>query len=282
MISFYKWKKNAVFVILGIIPLMIFLLIFFPTIKFYTLEGMQFMYLDLMNVFISIIASIVTAIIIIIIGNRMMRHAFTDMLEGKGLFTMILDSTGLIGSFNVKVMAPKMKGVFSKNVPPIEDTYDMDLLHRLLVPKNAGMTKGYYYTKNENDEIVLDKQVDVIVLPEKEDVPKHSFMFENRPVFIFNKVMNKFLSRDALAKFEKDIEIKHNALNILKKVQETDVNFRNFGRYIGENIKPMKKGFFASPMMKYILIAAVVGLIIFILMMFVPGILSSTSNLGMP
>lgn len=283
MISVYKWKKYAVLITLGIVPLMIFLMIFFPTIRFYTIEGMQLMYLDITYVLISVMAGILTAVILMLFGIKLLRHSFTDMLEGKGLLTLVLDSTGVIGSFNVKVKTPKLEGFPNKNMPPIEDTYDMDLLHRLMVPKTVGMTKAISFKKDlETEEITLGETVDVLVLPKQEGKYDNTFMFENRPVFVFNKVMNKFLSRDALSLYEKDIEIRHNALNILKAIQETARDFKTFGRYIGENIKPKKSSIFASPIIKYILIGAVVFFILILVMMFIPGILSATSNIGMP
>lgn len=283
MFSFYKWKKNALFILTGIIPLIIFLMIFFPTIKYYDFEGIKIMYIDIINVLIALIAAFVAIIILMIVGNRWLRHAFTNMLEGKGLLSFILDSTGVIGSFNVKVDTPKMQGIYlPKNAPIVEDIYDSDLLHRLLIPKDATMTKATTFETDPNGKLIFGEQRDVLVLPKQDDGYKNLFSFENRPVLIFNKVMNKFLSREALSSYEKDIEIKHNALNILRKVQETDTSFRNFGRYIGENIKPMRKGFFASPIIKYIIIAAVIGLIVFVILLFVPGLLQAGSNLQFP
>jgi len=281
MISFYKWKRQTVFLLLGIVPFLLFLMVFFATLKFYTIQGIRFVYIDPTNLIISILVAVIVIIVIMLLGNRWLRHAFTNMLEGKGLLTFILDSTGLIGSFNVKVDAPKMTGVFpQKGIQDIEDIYDVDLMHRLMVPKDITMTKAVTFEKDEKGNFKFGESVDVLVLPKENEKYEHLFSFENRPVFIFNKVMRKFLSRDALAKYEKDIEIKHNALNILRKVQETDTSFRNFGRYIGENIKPVKKGLFASPFVKYFLIAAVIGFVIFIILLFVPGLLNAGANIG--
>lgn len=281
MLSMYKWKKNAVFMTLGVIPVIVFLMMFFLTaVKYYDFQGVQFTYLDLFWVMLSLTVAIVAAIILMIMGNRLLRHAFTSMLEGKGLLAFILDSTGVIGSFNVQVNAPKMRGVSPQgNTPMFDDIYDVDLLQRLMVPKDVKMGQAVTFEKDENDNIKFGDTVDVLVLPPAEEKYDNLFMFENRPVFIYNKVMGKFLSRDALAKYEKDLEIKHNALNILRKVQETDVSFKNFGRYIGENIKPLKKGLFSSPIIKYIILAAIIGLVMLILFMFVPGILQAGSRI---
>ena len=282
MISFYKWKKNAIFMMLGTIPLLVFLMIFFPTLKFQEIEGYNFMYIDPLNVLISIVVALGVAVAIMLMGSKMLRHAFTEMLEGKGLIALILDSTGLMASFNVKVNAPKMTGVFlNKNVPPIEDIYDLDMMQRLVVPKTVGLTTAYSIEKGENG-IKLGEPVEVLILPKGDEKYDKLFAFENKPVFIFNKVLGKFMSRGALANYEKDIEIKHNALNILKKVQETDVSFRNFGRYLGDQLKPGKKGFFSSPIMKYIVIAAIIGFAALMVLLFLPSFLNATSSLSMP
>ena len=101
-------------------------------------------------VLIAIIVSFIVAIIIMIIGNRWLRHAFTAMLEGKGLLTLILDSAGVIGSFNVQVDTPKMKGILpGKNATTIEDIYDTDMQHRLIVPKDATMTQAFTIEKKQ-------------------------------------------------------------------------------------------------------------------------------------
>lgn len=277
MISFYKWKKNAVLALTGILPTMVGFILFLMTIQYYTIEGYRLMYLDIFWLAISIAGSILTAVILIMVGKKLLRHAFTEMLEGKGLFTMILDSTGLIRSFNTQIAAPKMQGGYQDG---IEDTYDMDLLHRLLIPENATLTQATTFKKDDKGNLQLGEIVDVLVLPNKEEKHNVQFAFENRPTLIFNAVMGKYLSRDAISKFEKDIEIKHNALNVLKKVINIDEHFRNFGRYIGETLKPKGKGIFASPLFKYIIIVAIVIMIVIIMLMFVPGLLTAGSRIG--
>jgi len=275
MISFYKWKRYAIFSLLGTLPTMIFIMVFFPSIKI--------IIVDPINIVISLAASMLVAAIIIIIGNKMLRHAFTNMIEGKGLLAFILDSTGIMACFNVLVNAPAMKGIFNrKGVADVEDTYNVDLMHRLIVPRDATLTKAVTFDRDETGKIVLGESVDVLVLPHGDSKYDNLFAFENKPAFIYNKVLGKFLSRDALAKFEKDIMLKHNALNILRKVQEIDINFRNFGRYAGELLHP-KKGFLSNnPIIKYIIIAAIVGLIIMVILMFLPGLIQSGAKIMPP
>jgi len=275
MISFYKWKRLGVFTLLGTLPVLIFIMIF--------LSSVEFIIVDPIYLVIALMASLLVAVILIIMGGRMLRHPFISMLEGKGLLSMILDSTGLVGLFNVVVDAPRMKGIFPvKGVEEVEDTYNTDLMHRLFVPRDAKLTKAVSFKHDDNGNVVVDRYVDVLVLPTGDEKYDHLFSLENRPTFIYNKVIGKFMSRDGLAKFEKDLMLKHNALNILRKVQEIDVNFRNFARYTGELLKPEKKGIFANPIIKYILIGLVVLMIIVIMMLFLPAFLESGSKIMPP
>jgi len=281
MISMYKWKRYGVYISLAAIPMLVFIMLFF-TIGLSTVrvEGMLFLSFNLMNILVAIGASLLSAVVIILIGNRLLQHPFLRMMEGKGLLTFILDSTGLIGTFNVAVNAPKMTGKVPGSFDELDDTYDIDMMHRLLIPQDATLTKAWTIQKDADGNIVPGESKNVLVLPDGDKKYDNLFSFENRPVFIFNKVMGKFLSRGSIAALEKDILLKHNALNILRKVQEIDTNFRNFGRYIGEQLHPKSTGLFSNKWVKWILIGVVVAIVIFIVIMFVPSILSSTKGLG--
>lgn len=280
MISLYKWKKNAMLLLMGSIPLIAFLLIFFAMGFSYQplpgFPGLTYPSVDLMGVMIALFGSAAIVVIMFIVNNKAVRHAFTEMLEGKGLVSFIIDSTGVIGSFIARVDAPNMDGVVpGATIKNVEDIYDTDILHRLLVPKKIGMAQAITYEPGKNGGIVLGETKNVLILPDQKDESKHLFSFMNRPVFIYNKVIGQFLSRDALAKFEKDIQVKHNAQNIFSKVQSTDVSFRDFGRYIGETVRPKKKGLFGgSPYLKYFIYGIVIILIIVILIILIAPILT--------
>lgn len=272
MFAFYKFKKYAIQMMLGIMPMLVFMIIFIATAAAVFIDPLFFV--------IAFMASIIVIAVIIIIGNLMLRHPILSMLEGKGLLTFIYDSTGLIRSFNVMVNAPNMTGVPPGTKEPLEDTYDTDLMFRLLLPETATMTDAFMLEKNEDGSIKLGEKKKVLVLPSEKDKFDHLFSFEARPTFIFNSILGKFLSRDALASFEKDIVLKHNALNILKKVQETTNHFRDFGRYAGELTKP-KQGFWArNSLLRWIVIGSIIALIIFVILLFVPGFLSAFSSTG--
>lgn len=257
---------------LGIMPMLVFMIIF--------ISAAMAIYIDPMYFIVAFMAAVVTAAAIIFMANKMLSHPFIRMLEGKGLLSFIYDSTGLIRSFNTIVNTPKMLSRPPGSVENLEDSYDTDLMFRLLLPEDAPMTDAYLLIKDEKGNIQLGEKKKVLVLPDGEKKFDHLFSFETRPTFIFNKVMNKFLSRDALANFEKDILLKHNALNMLNKIQETTNHFRDFGRYAGELTKP-KQGFWTkSTLLKWILIGGIAAMIIFIVILFLPGFLNAFSSQG--
>lgn len=286
MISFYRFKRYAFYITLLAIPFLIFMITFFTLgLKHYNLgNGVIITIVDPMNTLICIIITIVVGVIIIGVGNRFLRHPLLSMLEGKGLLAWILDSTGLIGTFMVDVNAPKLLGKKPglKNMD-LEENYDTDIMHRIIFPKAAPLTTGYQISKDITGKMNITEKK-ILVLPDEESKHDTFFKFESVPVFIYNKVMGMFLSRDILAKNEKDIQLKHSSLNILYKLGSLDAVFRDFGRYAGEVLRPKKEGLFSRvPWLKYAIIAIVIIMIVLVLvMLLVPGLLNAGSGLQLP
>jgi hypothetical protein len=246
--------------------------------RIYLGEGLYTTLISPIDTLICIVVAIVTGGVIIAVGNRMLRHPMLAMIEGKGLLAWILDSTGLITIFNVIVDAPRMLGnkPGMKNVD-LDETYDVDIMHRIIFPKDAPLTKGYLISQDKNGKTAFEEKM-ILVLPDDEKRHDTLFKFESVPVFIYNKVMGQFLSRNLLANNEKDMQLKHGSLNILYKLASIGDQFRDFGRYAGELTKPKPAGLFAKmPWLKWVLIAAVILVVIMVVIMFVPGF---TKGLG--
>ncbi len=282
MWSFYRFKRYAFYIALLTLPFLVFMMMFLTMglKRVYLGEGLYTTILSPVDTLICIVAAIVIGGVIIAVGNRMLRHPMLNMLEGKGLLTFILDSTGLINLFNVVVDAPKMIGKKpgAKNTD-LNETYDVDIMHRIVFPKDAPLTMGYEISQDAKGKAVLKEKM-VLVLPDDEKRHDTLFKFESIPVFIYNKVMGQFVSRNLLANNEKDIQLKHNSLNILYKLADIGDQFRDFGRYAGELTKPKPAGLFAKmPWLKYVLIAAVILVVIMVVIMFVPGFTNGLGNL---
>lgn len=283
MLSAYKFKRYIFYIMLLAIPFLVFMILFFTMglKRLYLGDGIYTTLISPFDTLICIVASMVTGGVLIAIGSHMLNHPMIKMIEGKGLLTFILDSTGLIGVFNVVVNAPRLLGKRPgmKNVD-LDETYDVDIMHRLVFPKGAPLTKGYMMSKDDQDRPVFEEKM-VLVLPDEEKKHDMLFRFESSPVFIYNKVMGQFISRNLLANNEKDMQLKHSSLNILYKLQSIGDQFRDFGRYAGELTKPKPAGLFAKmPWLKWVLIGVVILVIIMVIIMFVPGFTKGFGNLG--
>ncbi len=283
MLSFYRFKRYAFYILLLAIPFLLFMILFLMMglKRIYLGDGIYATMISPIDTLICIMATLITGGIIIAIGSRMLRHPLISMLEGKGLLTFILDSTGLISAFNVVVNAPRLLGKRPgmKNIE-LDETYDVDIMHRLVFPKNAPLTKGYMMSRDEQGRPIFEEKM-VLMLPDEEKKHDTLFRFESSPVFIYNKVMGQFISRNQLANNEKDMQLKHSSLNILYKLQSIADQFRDFGRYAGELTKPKQSGLFAKmPWLKWVLIGAVILVIIMIIVMFIPGFTKGFGNLG--
>lgn len=286
MISLYRFKRYAFYITLLAVPFLIFIIMFFMIgLKRYDLGGgFIATVISPIDTLICIIVTIVAGGVIIGVGSRILQHPLLSMLEGKGLLTWILDSTGLIGTFTVNVNAPEITGKKPglKNID-LNENYDTDIMHRIIFPKAAPLTKGYMISKDATGQNIIEEK-NILVLPDKEEQHETFFKFESVPVFIYNKVLGQFLSRDLLAKNEKDMQLKHGTLNILYKLGAIGDQFRDFGRYAGELTRPKKQGLFARFWwLKYVLILFVVIFIIIIIAMFIPSFLDAGSNIkGFP
>lgn len=272
MVSFYRFKRLGFYSCLLTVPFLVFLILFFTMglKRLYLGEGVYITTLDPINTLICAIASFAVGIVIIFMGGWLLRHPLLSMLEGKGLIAWILDSTGLIGIFNVVVNAPSMIGKKPglKDVD-ITETYDTDIMHRVIFPKAAPLCQGIEVSKDAIGRVVFKEKM-VLVLPDEEKRHDTLFKFESVPCFIYNKVLGQFLSRDVLAKNEKDMQLKHSALNILQKIVSIGDQFRDFGRYAGELTRPKPSGLFARmPWLKWVLIGVVILVVIMIILMFV-------------
>lgn len=81
----------------------------------------------------SLCGMFVGVILSVIVGKLMIKNAFSDMLEGKGVLCLNIDSTGIIRPFIVAVQSPYIK---NKKLG-VNDIFDRAAVMQLATPKNA-------------------------------------------------------------------------------------------------------------------------------------------------
>ncbi len=227
-LNMFKIKKWAALFLVGFMPtLMFFMFILFG-------YGLIF----------AIVAWLITMVLSIFLFNMIVRHPVLQFLEGEGLLAFTFDSSGLIEPFIAKVRLPFIDSDKYKTT----SLFDRKSVFYMKKPKEATITK---LSKEEAKEKLKEKfseDYDYYILRyKKEDTNKITFAFEHFPVLIYNKSMDAFLTKDALAKLEEDAMIKHLVLYLKKKTEELTSIMRDFARHVVEMTKPKKPfGFLSS------------------------------------
>jgi hypothetical protein len=205
------------------------------------------------DIWISIGAMLATVLLIAVIGNLLFRNPFSQLLEGKGILTLFLDSTGVIGMTISKVSLPYTRFKWRKEV--IDDIYDRETVFQATVP-----VKGHINTK-------IDDKNNLHIVLTQEEYSKAKFQMLTYPTLLYNGVTKTIITKDFLADQEKDVLAEHSILQLNQKVNELGGYMRDFGRYIVEQLKP--KSMMAGKWMWVIII----GVLIVLAVMFVPQIM---------
>jgi len=251
MMNMFKVKKWGGFILCGMLPIILFMLG----------TGMSSFIYGVIFMFVGIIASSVLA-------SRLMRHAFTDMLEGSGLCTFTLDSTGIIQPFITTLAAPFIHGTLKGK--EVDGVYNRDMVAYITPPVKSKMIKiPAEFWKDKKERTVL-------IMPSEKEKSDYLFSMNQWPCFLFNKNTDSYLSKDELSTFEKDLFTKNNSLFILKKTQQLSSDIRDFARYIVEHAKPKKGGILEN---KKMLITIVLIIVFFIFaLLFGPAIYNTITG----
>lgn len=229
MVNLYKVKKWSAN----------FLMAFLPTITFL----IMILTADFFQAIISFFIMIPFAMFI---SGRLMSHPIIEFLEGKGLLVWTIDSTGLIEPFLVNVDSPFLRG--NHKGKEIETVFDRDSISYMKPPRKIGGL-----VKEDDKEIELKLR---IPKDKKNDI---TFGLSTFPVLIYNKNLEQFISKEALAKFEKDTFVTHMVLYLNKKAQDLTNQLRDFARYIVEQTRPKKP--LLGGWLKWVLVLAAILII---------------------
>jgi len=247
MINWFKIKKYITFLIMSAVPLAAF----FASL------------ISLNDLLMSAIVWLMVTAVMMFIASRFLAHPLLNLLEGSGILGMTFDSTGVIQPFTIHVNPPYIRGRLGRK--EIEDIWNRDATFYLKNPRPGKMAVAEGADGEEYEVIVLGKK--------GEDHNEKLFNFEGHLTFIYNKTLDEFLTKDALAKFEKSTLVKHAVLYLNKKAEELDAKIRDFARYIVEQAKPKK--FWGMGNWFWVIIVVAVLLI---LLLFLPAFMDVFSS----
>ena len=202
----------------------------------------------------------------IVIGNFLLRTPFTDMLEGRGILTFNIDSTGVIIPFLIKVASNSIYGKLRGK--QIDDVFDRGSVGALDHPREVS-AEAEQVTENGEDKHHL------VIKITKEEYNKGRFALFHWPVLIYNEQIGSIITKDMLGETEKAAFAEHSILHLNRKVEELNNNVRDFGRYVIESIKP-KSGFNVARAAGWAIIIILIGLLI----LFAPNLLKAFGGAG--
>jgi len=187
----------------------------------------------------------------VLIANLLLKNPFTNMLEGKGILGITLDSTGILRFFNLNVNPPYMKGKIGKQ--QVNDVFDREAVFNLEPPgKNEGQVK---YEKDGKTHIILDNDTS----------NKARFSSLHYPCVIWNSQINSVLTKDFFSTQEKVVFAQHQVLYLNRTMERLSTDIRDFGRGVVESLKPKDRKLGGKWVM-YI----VIGFLILLLALFAP------------
>ena len=118
--NLYTAKKWVLFFMDGVIPTMLLVV------------GL----LSGLGLIMSVVLVFVMAFVMAFMTSLMLKHPLTQLIEGKGMLTMTLDSTGFIETFLVtSENQPFVHGMFRKR--QVETMFDRDITQYLIPPQRG-------------------------------------------------------------------------------------------------------------------------------------------------
>lgn len=226
MINPYVIKKWGSLIVASLLPSFFFVLM---------MSSLGFLW--------AIIGMLVGALLAIMVGSMMLKNPFSDLLEGKGLLSLNLTSTGILQAFIMPFDKNFIRGYL--NGEEVEDYFDRESTFLMNAPKKAASVVH----KSENGDLLFKVS--------NKELQDSRFAFNQYPVLIYNSMSNSFFSKKQLGDFEKKIISYNKLIFLTKKVEDLTVSVKNFARHIVDTLKPKKNGG-ALPMWVMMIIIVVV------------------------
>ena len=187
---------------------------------------------------------LILAILCTLMGNVLLKHAFTDLLEGKGLLLMDITSTGIIKLHIVNVVKSFLVGKASNG--KVKDIFDREAVYQMAAPDRMGNA----VPDNETGGLTIKLN--------EEEYHKARFVLGHFPVIIYNSQLQTVLTKDFFSAEEKAAFAEHTVLYLNRIMEELTNLMRDFGRYVVETLKPQTGGLGS----KWIWIIIGIGLVI--------------------
>lgn len=239
MFNIFVIKKTMAYILSSMLPLMFFVVGLMIT------RG---------NIYASLAITFLPIALFWLVFGKLLKNPLTDVVEGKGMAALTLDSTGIIQPFNVSLYQGKyIKGGLHEK--EVKDVFDRESVSTLKPSK-----KGLY--KQFSDGSLL------LYLPAK-DADAAKFGMMSYVTFIWNKQLESFVTKDVLGDTEHKIFAEHNIRFLNALAEDTHLQIRNFARHaIDQGLRPIK-----NILKSEIFVYFIVGVLLVVGLIFAPQII---------
>lgn len=211
MVNVYKIRKYAALLLVGLLT----------TIAFYL--GIQLY----KNLWLGLGFMAGGLLISLLIASALLSNPFSSMLEGAGVITFNIDSTGIIRPFIMRVLSPYVEGKLDHKLN--SDVFDRSTVYQLSPPINAGYVQ---------EGIGKDGVRRLAIVVDEDEYNRSRFQLMQYPTIIFNDQIKSIITKDFLSGMEKTLFAEHTILYLNRKMEELTSAIRDFGRYVVESLKP--------------------------------------------
>jgi len=247
MLNVFKIRRIASFVLASFIPAT-------------TFGVLLFMY----GIWAGVIGLIFTSLIMVFIGGAMIKSPFRDVLEGKGILGITMDSTGILDLFVLSVWDDRLKAKL--HGLEVEDVFNREAVFQTRTPK-----QGAYHVIEEGDN-----KGSILIGMDQPMFNKAKFSMLGIPTVIWNKQAKSILTKEFFSEKEKDSFAEHSIIYLNKNLKELNNSMRDFSRYVVETTLQKGGGLLGSKWTWIIIAVAVIIMIV----LFGPAILDSLSSSG--
>jgi len=241
----YAWKRIVSYVISGLIPFMVFVI-------------MNLLYKDFVA---SALVAFISVFLCVFIGRALTAHPYINMLESRGLVVFGINSSGIIQPYTAAVNLPYLD-LMKKN--PLRTIFDRKIAFYLMRPKRAELS--------ENEEHVL------MTVPK----PKHTainYSMQGTPVFLYNEKLNSFITKEFLSENENSIMTEHLTLVLLDQVRSFRKSVQDLTRHVVDQFAPNKFwGILKNPWVMAMIIIVVMVLVVMLVLPQLPKMLGYASS----
>lgn len=194
---------------------------------------------------------VVAFVILCVLANLLLKTPLRDVVEGKGLLAINIDSTGRMTPFILSLDAPFLRGLLYKK--KIEDTFDREHTNYLTSPQKGTAE----YVKVKNDDGTISEKL--VLTLDKSEINNARFAFNQYPTFIFNEMLGSLVTKEFLGGQEKSYFTEHTTLTLLHSIQELVRKTGDYARYVINLESKEQGGLFAGRAWLWIVVILIIG-----------------------